>query len=370
MKKLITFLSALLLVLLCACGSVEQPDASEAGSGGDDPANESEDSSRDGGVTLADYAPDDALRAAFAKTIEDFPGWISTYDNARRLRTLSVKKTVDSSDDVVSFLAEFKKSIADLGWYKELRFYRTNEKDAFESEGHIVYVDSGYALTEDISSDEPVIAGYHLIDCSKVALQFMWCYQYLTPKFSELCGSRQTETPTEDEFRTAAFEFARRYFPDYAPDDEQTITVEVTSCSATAYLYRDRIILDPDNENEPFIPCQMQIDFSFDETNLLLSRSDEKAVLKSFTLFYPYECVAGEAKPLLTPDEAWNAAVNGAAETGNEQAVPESFKQGDLFVLDYCVCYRMVEDEYAPYYLFLCAENVNEKPLRLYVRAT
>ncbi len=327
-------------------------------------------------VSLSSYKADDARLNRFASLLEDMLKFVDTerFAESERLNIISGVSKEHTFDEAMALLDDFRNTTQSYGWYKKSPLTTEGEengkgnKSYFENGGIICY-DDGFATSEAGIEDN---AQSHMLDCNNNCLTFSWEYRYLSPAISTLCKNGLDDLSDKESFKTVTEGFFKTYLPKYYPKNaEITIEIDSDAKSATAIVRNPPIPLDPDNEDLAYNHIASTLEFRWDDFELALSKSDEKALLHRLTLYYPLnEEFDVVTKPVITAESAWGNVISGDFYEMSCSKDDISFGVGDVFVHDYYIGYRIYDDEYQPCYIFICSENDGDSLFTVTTRAS
>ena len=231
-------------------------------------------------------------------------------------------------------------------WTKKERFVSVFEEDGddprqgYAETGELIFVDVSDAITE--YTGEQSAANTHVFGFTKWGVaRFAWEFRYLSPAFSGLSGQEGFDHSDEKTFEKAAINFLDAYFPEVFPDARNNADVtffpELEKCRVDFFR-------PGENASEAGVPA-VSVTFTWDEFELELAGTGEKALIKEFVFNFPK--IGSATEPIIPPEDAWK----NACKAGN-------FNPSYTVVYDWLIMYQPDGSDVSdsrPYYCFLCS---------------
>ncbi len=310
--------------------------------------------------SFADYKADDARMNKYAYDVNGLLNNVDLekYSYSENLLAIGGMKSKFSFEEAFAVLELCRYTAKAQGWH-EKDFLTTEAEEQggsnaedFERNGLMCY-DINTAESDEDSAIGP------MIDCNENATYFTWLHRELAPKISELCGKRFTETPTEEDFKTAAKNFFDTYFPYYVTGTYSNVYLDTEKEKATVVLYQVGYCLDqdyPDLDGGSYYPISASLEFRFGKDELALANNGEKAILHEASFYYNFNNydVIHTRKKVIAPSDAWKEAQNGGLYQSEEGVV---FEHNSLFWHSYYISYRTYNGYFQPCYTFICSQD-------------
>ncbi len=365
MKRFVC-IALFLAFILCACNEtaieISMQESSAASTSVEESVNPepSESSAPQTEPSFNDYEADSELKSKYANDVNKLLQNINLekYSYSENLLAIGGMKNEFTFEEAMAVLDLCRYTAKAQGWHEKDFLTteaeeqgRSNAED-FNKNGLLCY-DINTAESDEDSAIGP------MIDCNKNATYFTWLHRELAPKMSVLCGKNFTETPTEEDFKTAAKSFFDTYFPHYVTGFNSDVYIDTEKEKATVVLYQVGYCLDqdyPDLDGGSYYPISASLEFRFGKDELRLADNGEKAILHEASFYYNFDNydVDWTRKKLITPKDAWGELLKGKLYKSKEGVI---FEHGKLFWHNYYISYRTYNGYFQPCYTFICSQN-------------